>query len=214
MAGEEAYHGSTHPYSFKGNGTANEIRSADNDVSRPDPNFAGIPALRPDSRTNSEYHNSMSSAKRGRSVSPARSMGVPLVRQSGSPERRLRIQELESRLQKPKLLVLPRQNPLNTDKQPHSVGNGLSSIRLASSLPERSYKKTRFADLGPEESKETTNTEPSASSLSDSLERISNTLTSTAVSLRDVKDTQRTILAEIQLLKAAVDELKEQGKAR
>ncbi|KAF8000452.1 hypothetical protein HF325_005381 [Metschnikowia pulcherrima] len=52
------------------------------------------------------------------------------------------------------------------------------------------------------------------SSLADTLERVSNTLTATAVSLRDVKETQREILAELGRLKEEVAKLRKSEKSQ
>ncbi|GEQ66719.1 hypothetical protein JCM33374_g382 [Metschnikowia sp. JCM 33374] len=144
-----------------------------------------------------------------RSLSPVRSIGMSSVRQSGSPERRLRIQELEARLQKAPSALPSDLIQTSTDKRSREGDARINTPDYASS-PEKSPKKARFAQYESDRTTGTTTSTDSSQTLSQTLERISNTLTATAVALRDVKETQRTILAEISSLKTAVAALQKQ----
>ncbi|KAM9905960.1 hypothetical protein OXX79_001857 [Metschnikowia pulcherrima] len=148
-----------------------------------------------------------------RSLSPARLTTVPSVRQSGSPERRLQIQELESRL-------LKSASSASSSPKLEPSGKILKEVdfrSIASELKQnpldKSPKRARFADP-PEITENKMESTKSPSNLADTLERVSNTLTATAVSLRDVKETQREILAELGRLKEEVAKLQKSQKSQ
>ncbi|KAM9939881.1 hypothetical protein OXX80_000672 [Metschnikowia pulcherrima] len=148
-----------------------------------------------------------------RSLSPARLTTVPSVRQSGSPERRLQIQELESRL-------LKSASSASSSPKPEPSGNSFKDFNERSIPSElkhkpldKSPKRARFADP-PETTENNTEITTPPSNLADTLERVSNTLTATAVSLRNVKETQREILAELGRLKKEVAKLRKSEKSQ
>ncbi|KAM9926909.1 hypothetical protein OXX59_002901 [Metschnikowia pulcherrima] len=148
-----------------------------------------------------------------RSLSPARLTTVPFVRQSGSPERRLQIQELESRL-------LKSASSASSSPKPEPSGYSFKDVKersISSELKhkplDKSPKRARFADP-PETTENNMEITTPPSSLANTLERVSNTLTATAVSLRDVKETQREILAELGRLKVEVAKLRKSEKSQ
>ncbi|OBA20637.1 hypothetical protein METBIDRAFT_12608 [Metschnikowia bicuspidata var. bicuspidata NRRL YB-4993] len=178
----------------------------------PAPILADSPVLQQKPLCPTDNHNSLSGASTRKSILPAISLGVLPVRRSGSPERRLRIKELELKLPHlgPLGLLDSKHDLSNKRTISHGQGPGPAVPGLAS--PEKNRKRARFAIADLQMPLEDARIPTSPQIVADSLDRISNTLSATAVALRDIKNTQQAILAEILQLKQSVRKLEKQSE--